>query len=71
MFVDMYPLGVTKVKEFDAAGGRGMFCNVDDHVRDSHQATMPCCMEVCILMGRHVAAAGCTLVFVLLAPERW
>ena len=35
-FFDLCPVGVTKVKDFDAAGGRAMFHNVPTAVRHSH-----------------------------------
>ena len=71
MFVDLFPLGVEKVKDFDAAGGRDMFHAAADDVRSSpeHRATMNGCMDVLNAVGREIKEAGCVPMFVLLSPD--
>ena len=70
-FFDLCPVGVTKVKEFDAAGGRAMFHNVPDAVRrsDDYRKTISGCLQVLLAGVRAVKKAGLTPVIMLLSPD--
>ena len=60
-----------KVKDFDAADGRDMFCDVADDVCSSpeHRTTMTGCLDVLNAVDLEVTSAGCVPVFVLLSPD--
>jgi len=70
-FIDAFPIGVNKVKSFDAAGGRQMFHEVPERVSssDSYKDTVAGGVQVLLAAVRAVQSAGLEPVIMVLSPD--